>query len=403
MCNVVIVIPIYKRLEDLKYSEQASLTQLHKKLKKFDICFIAPEKLRGKIENYDIRLEYFSNGCFDSVRAYSHLLLTEEFYNRFSTYEYMLLYQLDSFVFSDRLQEFCNMNYDYIGAPMPTWTGWKNMKVGNGGFSLRKISSCLRVVKQKKEIYERTGMEEECEWAEDKFFGLCGADKDIYFSVPDTKTALKFAIEYDVMRSYDKLSKDNLPFGCHAWSKAHYWRIWEPYISENISNWQEVRDCELMRLPYTTYREIRRMALIRFLVKRYCVTAEKIYCDRALERVMPTSEEYLLWGIGKVGQETLDLLKVFPRNIKCFVDSNTNIKEFNNIDVLSPKDALQNWEGKIIVSVTKSKYVSEITTYLQECGFKRYKDFILYSDLVKTVIESYWQKSVHKWGRRNEL
>ncbi len=402
MYDVVIVTPIYKRLEDLKCSEKASLVQLHKELKRYDICFIAPEKLKGKIENYDIRVEYFPNSCFDSVRAYSRLLLTEDFYNRFSTYEYMLLYQLDAFVFSDRLQEFCNMNYDYIGAPMPIWTGWKNMKVGNGGFSLRKISSCLRVVKQKKEIYARTGMEEECEWDEDKFFGLCGADKDIYFSVPDTKTALKFAIEYDVMKSYDKLSMDNLPFGCHAWSKARYWRIWEPYLREYISNWKEVKDCELMGLPYTTYREERYMALMRFLVKRYCVTAEKIYYDCVVERMIPTSEEYLLWGTGKIGQETLALLEVFPRKVRCFVDSNTNIKEFNAIDVLSPKDALQNWNGKIIIAVMKPKYVSEITACLLKMGFEHYKDFILYSDLINAIVESYCHKSVHKWGRGND-
>lgn len=52
-------------------------------------------------------------------------MLSAEFYDRFAAYEYVLIYQLDAFVFADRLAEFCQMGYDYIGAPVrrltPLW------------------------------------------------------------------------------------------------------------------------------------------------------------------------------------------------------------------------------------------------------------------------------------------
>ena len=54
--------------------------------------------------------KYF-NSAF--VKAYKDTL-----YSRFEKYEYMLIYQLDAFVFSDRLMEFVEAGYDYIGAPL---------------------------------------------------------------------------------------------------------------------------------------------------------------------------------------------------------------------------------------------------------------------------------------------
>ncbi len=39
------------------------------------------------------------------------------FYKTFTAYEYILIYQLDAFVFCDALKEWCAKGYDYIGAP----------------------------------------------------------------------------------------------------------------------------------------------------------------------------------------------------------------------------------------------------------------------------------------------
>ena len=86
--------------------------------------------------------------------------------------EYILIYQLDAFVFKDELKEWCQKGYDYIGAPWiatienTIWLKYFNIvarkfrsknknnreqiffKVGNGGFSLRRTSSHYSIVKE---------------------------------------------------------------------------------------------------------------------------------------------------------------------------------------------------------------------------------------------------------------
>src|SRR5690606_31898493 len=97
-----------------------------------------------------------------------------ELYRRFVAYEYMLICQTDVFVFRDELLQWCEKDYDYIGAP---WIASKQhlltkvlfqitnffksrkkkkstahfFKVGNGGFSLRKVQTMLKIVTDQKE------------------------------------------------------------------------------------------------------------------------------------------------------------------------------------------------------------------------------------------------------------
>ncbi|WP_345955378.1 DUF5672 family protein [Mucilaginibacter sp. PAMB04168] len=82
--------------------------------------------------------------------------LRPKFYERFSQYEYLLTCHMDAFVFKDELEKWFQMDYEYIGAVIydPTYdlnntffrriTGLTNPEYfGNGGFSLKKVSSFL--------------------------------------------------------------------------------------------------------------------------------------------------------------------------------------------------------------------------------------------------------------------
>ena len=79
-------------------------------------------------------------------------MISSKFYKSFKTYEFLLIYQTDAWVFRDDLLEWCNKDYDYVGAPW--FTGYDDTKgikkafnaVGNGGFCLRKTKSMLRVL-----------------------------------------------------------------------------------------------------------------------------------------------------------------------------------------------------------------------------------------------------------------
>ena len=394
MKQVVVVIPIYK--EKLKLSEKAALEQARNILGEYDICFMAPERMRAFLESNGERAEYWADECFANVRAYSHLLLTEEFYNRFVDYEYMLIYQLDAFAFSDRLLEFCSLGYDYIGAPMPHWTGWKHTKVGNGGFSLRKISSCFRVVKDKNEIYGRTGRGAEFEWAEDKFFGYCGYDEQIKFTTPDIGIALNFAIEFDVMRVYRSLSESKLPFGCHAWSKAWYWRIWEPFMRQRIANWEIVKEQELEKLPLISYVEIRQKALERYLVRRLC--RKKRISEEIIGDIVPKGTKCVLWGCGKIGSRAKVLLEKCGREINCFIDSKKRMAEIDGIRVLPSEKLAELIDGsKIIVSVTNDKYLEEITATLKSMEIEVGRGYVTYEEIISHLAKHYWVKSANRW------
>jgi hypothetical protein len=77
---------------------------------------------------------------------YSKLLMTSDFWNNFKG-EKILLYQEDSMLFHNRIEEF--MYYDYVGASWSLGQDDNARGVGNGGFSLRtkaKMLECLEKV-----------------------------------------------------------------------------------------------------------------------------------------------------------------------------------------------------------------------------------------------------------------
>src|SRR5690606_29769773 len=119
MIEVSVVIPIYK--SELTDSELKSFKQCLDVLGNHPLMLVAPtgldtstyETLAGR----NLQCTYFNKRYFTSVRGYSELLLSKKFYCHFEAYEYILIYQLDAWVFQDDLSHWCKLDYDYIGAP----------------------------------------------------------------------------------------------------------------------------------------------------------------------------------------------------------------------------------------------------------------------------------------------
>jgi len=197
LSKVAVVIPAYK--ENLSPTEEISLCQLRRVLPSCKKIFAVPEGLKptygGLEEGFDV--QEFPKEYFESLKGYSRLLLTKDFYNRFADYEYILIHQLDVFLFEDKLLEFCDMGYDYIGAPYPkfdfTWH-LVGAQVGNGGLSLRKVSSCLNLIERHKNLLSSHPYSGIFLNNEDSFFGYAGTHLP-EFKVPEVKTALSFAIQ----------------------------------------------------------------------------------------------------------------------------------------------------------------------------------------------------------------
>ena len=226
---VAVVIPVYKAEPTI--TDVVAMRQLRKVLGHYPLYFIHPRSLQpdyGELGKGFCR-EAFADAYFQSTAGYSALMLSAELYDRFAAYEYVLIYQLDAFVFTDRLLEFCQLGYDYIGAPVrrltPLWHALK-VRVGNGGFSLRRVSACRRMIP----VWEKM-LTDDHPWSvelsdcEDAFWGYCGKFNQLGFKVPRVPQALEFAVQENIQHAYARMLKGWRPFGAHGWNKmdAPFW------------------------------------------------------------------------------------------------------------------------------------------------------------------------------------
>lgn len=230
---VAVVIPIYK--PNLNEFERISLKQCSKILSNYPTFFVKATTLDANYvsEFYvEPKFEIFEDFYFENIKAYNQLMISPEFYQRFAQFEYILIYQLDAFVFRDDLKAWCKSGFDYIGAPDLTdiditKNTYKPL-ILNGGLSLRKIKSITVFLKIFHFFYSQWPANED-------------ALLSVYFPrsyplrpllrLPRWRQALPFSFELQPSESL-KLNNNQLPFGCHAWEKydIDFWRpIFEQY------------------------------------------------------------------------------------------------------------------------------------------------------------------------------
>lgn len=168
MSKTAIIILTYK--DALNEFEQISLESLLRVfVGKKDIYVAVPEKLNTKIyEEKGLAVVRFDDVWFSSYKKYNEFCLQPLLYERFVDYEYILFYQLDGFTFYDELDYFCNLGFDYIGAPWDLGNFWyKNQHetiwyVGCGGVSLRNVKAFIKLTEdeemRKAVVYEPEDM-----------------------------------------------------------------------------------------------------------------------------------------------------------------------------------------------------------------------------------------------------
>ena len=272
---MIVVIPVYKPFSALTHFEISSLLQCFSILHTRIIYIIGPANLDlagyiqfAKANNININTEKFRNSYFKNISGYNKLLLSKEFYKRFLFSKFLLIYQLDAWVFSDQLDFWIKQNYDFVGAPLFERFNEKNninfIKGCNGGLSLRSVQSSMQLIRKVKvlqalyfltyifgifrvhlfnqiikifklsEKYHIKSSEklhaamvarkrnEDYVWTkflEEAFIG---------YKVPDSLTSLKFSFEVNSKYLYS-LNNNQLPFGCHAWEKYEP-EFWENFI-----------------------------------------------------------------------------------------------------------------------------------------------------------------------------
>jgi hypothetical protein len=261
----IVVIPVYK--EHPTHPELISLRQCLRILNKHTVYLVAPENLETAIYqsifneyNVPLKIELFEMSFFCSAMGYNRLLLKRFFYERFADFDYMLIYQLDAYVFKDDLDYWCSKGYDYIGAPWMKLNGKLDKEnSGNGGFSLRKIQSFIDLFSHKGKILTYKGLlcyhryrgplhkpwlvllgllglyntlksftEDQVE-NEDLFFVTLKYKRGKKFNIPSSQTAMLFSFEEKPSLLFEQTG-NTLPFGCHAWKKYEYDSFWKNFI-----------------------------------------------------------------------------------------------------------------------------------------------------------------------------
>lgn len=263
---VAIVVPFSNRAELLP-DEVVSLKHLLHFLGKYDKYAVIPKSLR--IELPDFNFVRFDDKFFGSVRAHNKLMLSEKMYRAFIDYKYILLYHLDSLVFSDQLVQWCQTGWDYIAPPWlrdPGNPAKGFSQCGNGGFALRKIDSFLQAIRPEKQnvtpgqawgmIYSRKPVyrrflkyplkyilrfpsvdrsrlarafyrrNEDGFWSCHAHFFYPG------FTVAPVEEGLRFAFDAAPKYCFEQ-NGGILPFGCHGWNKYDR-EFWEPFLLKGM-------------------------------------------------------------------------------------------------------------------------------------------------------------------------
>lgn len=277
MRRIVVVIPIHK--SNPNSSELASFAQCYEILGKHPIRIIAPEGL--DITTYthvvpECQFVFIDKNWLSSVEQYNKLKIDPYFYHLFKEYNYLLTYELDSWVFRDELNYWCEKGYDFIGAPWfeGYYEGISNgiIGVGNSGFSLRNVKQSIRLLKRIGELKKIRRFwyssrlqaiypfEKACtrfpfhlsiknigqlpkvlwnyfEFHEDNFWCIIIPSLFEDFKIAPMQEALKFSFEVNPCFLFEQ-NHYQLPFGCHAWEKYEpgFWKDFISYESKEYKN-----------------------------------------------------------------------------------------------------------------------------------------------------------------------
>lgn len=239
---VTVVIPIYKAT--FTEAEKRSFQQCIRVLAGYPVKIVKPESLdldELHASYPDIELMSFEDKYFKGVDSYNELMTSLFFYERFTAFEYMLIYQLDAFVFRDELTAWCKKGFDYIGSPTLHQESFDSFSadakegygaalssrrvVLNGGLSLRRVRSFIKYLKIYNTFYPAWKGNEDMLFSQEATRLL---PMKLFMKLPTWQEALHFAFEKSPAASF-ALTDRKLPFGCHAWERYDP-AFWKDYI-----------------------------------------------------------------------------------------------------------------------------------------------------------------------------
>lgn len=251
----VVVVPIYTT--NLGHDGCLSLRRTVRMLGRHPLVIACPEgldlgPLAPMLQGLEPSVERFEAAYFAGVEGYNRLMLWPGFYRRFLAFQYLLICQTDAYVFTDRLDDWTARGHDYIGAPWiasprTAWNlglqrltnlfrpvrkqGAHYFRVGNGGFSLRRVAMMMKITQEQEQLIEHlleTPGTEKLH-IEDMFFSMVAPEHYPDMRIPDYREAVDFCIDRRPQLAL-KINGGRLPFACHGFDKRNVRRFWQPII-----------------------------------------------------------------------------------------------------------------------------------------------------------------------------
>ena len=350
--SAIVVIPLYKARPYL--FEEIALRQCARVLApNRSMCFVAPKGL--DLAAYDTifveeaakqpEKKYFPPHFFESLSGYNRLMLSPLFYESFNEYDYILIYQTDAYVFEDKLDYFCSLGYDYIGAPWFVRLFGKNCGTrfsgaGNGGFSLRKVSACLEVLNYKGRFWPKSQLfstnnspvikwkklapekRKELKWSktvdffteinsstEDYFWALDVPAAGLPFKVAPPQKAMYFSFEQKPSLLFYHIFEGCYPFGCHAWQRYEFEECWRHRILGIRTTTTIINDVEMPVITIITVCYQAKETIERTIVS-------------VLEQSYPAIEYIIVDGNSTDG--TREIISRYADKIACVISEPDN-------------------------------------------------------------------------------
>jgi hypothetical protein len=268
--KVAIMVPLPSPV--MSADDEVSMRHLRKHLDHYDKFLLVPQGMELRMNGFEV--VELDRKHFGSAANHNRMLYRTDFWEKFSDYEYVLMYHLDALVFSDQLLEWCEQGLDYIGSPFlickdAPWC--KVERCGNGGFALYRVSSILKVLWNRYHAEPSKYLEDHCSrliefqknvikplrtaapsWLKNsapqnmrgqlrkmdhaevnqRGNDLFWSDKakEYYpgFKVGTLEQGLAFSFEMEPRRCLERTG-GVMPFGCHAWGRYDR-AFWEDHI-----------------------------------------------------------------------------------------------------------------------------------------------------------------------------
>ena len=264
--NQVAVVVTLSNRTTYTSDEETAFRHIRHYLGRYDKYVLVPDGHPAEYPGFT--LKPFPGQYFGSPQAHGSLLLSDAFYRAFLAYDYILIHHLDALVFRDELDDWCRQGYDYIGAPWlvsPDTPHITASKVGNGGLSLRRVASFLRVIDSRahfvdpdeywrrycartprfqqlvnwpRKMLKRARYFNDVRWHikwaldgdvhEDRFWAEYATHYDPQFRIAPVDVAMRFAFEAEPRRCFDRIG-GVMPFGAHRWQKFDR-AFFEPHL-----------------------------------------------------------------------------------------------------------------------------------------------------------------------------